>query len=222
MLLWQIKANALRIMFADSDMNFNEQEFADGIVYENSNTREKLVLMEDSIRRALDLYYQYQGGLLSVKNFPHENTLIDLSGEAWVDFPTRIDAEIYRENEDGTRQVVRVFENVSFFWDELLRVVHLTSNIIGNVSYRVWFKTAKRNLPYDVSEMEYDLDELRIPNEVQRMIPYFVKGELYEEDEPNVAMASKNEYIYFIRGMRRPQSRVQTKVKSAPVFKRRV
>lgn len=220
MLLWQIKANALRLMFADSDMNFDEQEFREGIVYENSNTREKLVLMEDSIRRAVDLYFQYQGSLLSVKNFPHENNIIDLSEEFWVGFPTKIDAEVFQIYEEEKR-VVRVIENVSFFWDEFERKVILDANIVGNVSYRVWYKTAQRNLPYDVSEMEFDLNELRIGEEVQRMIPYFIKGELYEEDEPNVALTAKNEYIYFIRGLKKPQGKVQTKVKSAPIFKGR-
>ena len=61
MKLWQIKAEALRLMFADSDMQFSEEEFSEKIVYENFNTADKLVRMEDSIRRAIDLYYIYVG-----------------------------------------------------------------------------------------------------------------------------------------------------------------
>lgn len=219
MLLWQVKANALRLMFADSDMNFDQHDFEEGIVYENSNTREKLVLMEDSIRRAIDLYYQYHGTKVSVGRFRHDGNEIGLLEQEWVGFPTKVDAEIYQTNEDE-RRLVRVIENIPFFWDEFNREIILEKNIIGDVTYRVWYKTAKKNLPYDVSEMEYDLNELRIDEEVQRMIPYFIKGELYEEDEPNVAMAAKNEYIYFVRGLRKAQAKVQTKVKSAPVFRR--
>ena len=61
MKLWEIKAQALRLMFADTDMMFDYTEFENRAVYENVNTREKLVRMEDSIRRAIDLFYEYVG-----------------------------------------------------------------------------------------------------------------------------------------------------------------
>lgn len=59
MKLWEVKAQALRLMFADSDMNFSQAEFEDNTVFDNANTREKLVRMNDSIARAIDIYYQY-------------------------------------------------------------------------------------------------------------------------------------------------------------------
>ena len=59
MKLWEIKAQALRLMFADADIEFSYTEFAEETVYNNANTREKLVRMEDSIRRAIDIYHQY-------------------------------------------------------------------------------------------------------------------------------------------------------------------
>lgn len=59
MILWEIKAQALRLMFADTDVNFSYAEFEDGTIYANSNTREKLMRMNDSIARAIDLYYFY-------------------------------------------------------------------------------------------------------------------------------------------------------------------
>jgi hypothetical protein len=59
MIIWEIKAQALRLMFADTDVNFSYAEFEDGTIYSNSNTREKLMRMNDSIARAIDLYYFY-------------------------------------------------------------------------------------------------------------------------------------------------------------------
>lgn len=59
MILWEIKAQALRLMFADTDVNFSYAEFEDGTIYANSNTKEKLTRMNDSIARAIDLYYHY-------------------------------------------------------------------------------------------------------------------------------------------------------------------
>ena len=59
MKLWEIKAQALRLMFADTDVNFSYAEFEDGTIYANSNTREKIIRMNDSIARAIDMYYQF-------------------------------------------------------------------------------------------------------------------------------------------------------------------
>ena len=59
--LWDIKASALRLMFADTDIKFDKQDFSSGAIYDNGNTRDKLIRMNDSIRRAIDLYFQYCG-----------------------------------------------------------------------------------------------------------------------------------------------------------------
>ena len=50
------------------------------------------------------------------------------------------------------------------------------------------------------------------------MIPYFVKGELYEEDEPAMAQTAYAMYINFLRGLKRPFNKVQTKVRRSQVF----
>ena len=43
MKLWQIKAMSLRIMFADTGIQFSEEEFSSGVLLANGNTREKLI-----------------------------------------------------------------------------------------------------------------------------------------------------------------------------------
>ena len=64
MKLWEIKAQALRIMFSDTSLNFSQTDFESGIILANSNTREKYIRMNDSINRAIDSYFAYCGGIL--------------------------------------------------------------------------------------------------------------------------------------------------------------
>lgn len=62
MTLGEIKVQALRLMFADTDVSFETSELGNtknGVLYTNSNTSEKLTKMEASISRAIDMYYQY-------------------------------------------------------------------------------------------------------------------------------------------------------------------
>ena len=62
MKLWQIKAMSLTYScFAIPTFNLVKNEFSSGILLANGNTREKLVRMDDSIRRAIDRYYDVVG-----------------------------------------------------------------------------------------------------------------------------------------------------------------
>lgn len=220
MKLWEIKAQALRLMFADTDMMFDYTEFENRAVYENVNTREKLVRMEDSIRRAIDLFYEYVGQSQTFASY-----VLDKSEEgAWqneitlaadVGSPTRVDAVV----NDG--RLTHVHNAINFLYDSFDRKIKFEENYVPfaeRLSFNVWYKRAKLNLPPFVDELTYDLNELRIPESAQRMIPYFIKGELYEEDEPNIAAVSKQQYVDFLMTMERPFIRVQTKVKRSKIF----
>ena len=219
MKLWEIKASALRLMFADTDFEFNEDEFREQAVYHNHNTREKLVRMEDSIRRAIDLYYKYTGQITSFETLELRNendkffNEIDLSNIIDMDYPTRVDILF------GSR----VFEQVSFKYNPIKKYIYFTDGNYAiykeNISFRVWYKIKAKNLPMNANEMEFDLDEI-VPDDVQRMIPYYIKGELFEEDEPNLAMVARNEYMLFLNRMKRQFSNVQTKIKRAEIFNR--
>lgn len=233
MKLWRIKANALRLMFADSDMNFDEAEFtADGngnrVVYDNNNTREKLVLMDESISRAIDKYYSIVGESTKLGTFNlklnvdvYENEL-DISTVTDFGFPTRMDVEIYDDDGEGNKTHRLTFKQIDFLFDpNTKQILFYNDNFTDyedNAVFKVFYKTAKQNLPDSPDEITFDLDTLGIPAEVQRHIPYFVKGELYEEDEPNVAEVSMQKYVSFLYGLRKPFSNVQTKVKRSRVF----
>lgn len=223
--LWKIKSEALRLMFADSDMEFNRNEFENGIVYDNHNTREKLVGMEASIRRAIDLYYQYNDTMMLMREaglevegevvFAH----IDPNDFELFGNPIRVDAFIYNKD----KILYKSDQDIEFIWDPIVERILVDINYIGykeDVVFKVWYKAEKINLPFDTLEMEYNLNELYIPEEVQRKIPFYIKGELYEEDEPNLAMQSKNEYIQFIMGLKKKYGKVQKKVKPSPIFTR--
>jgi len=238
MKLWEIKAQALRLMFADTDLQFNEADFTSNAVFDNPNTGEKLVRMNDSIRRAIDVYYQYKGeSTLFTDDIELYQTgdpvvysnyiLTSAISSTKFGFPTRIDLFVYEELEDLTLQLRKQVNEINFDFFETQGQVHFFDadyrDYITNYGYipkfRVWYKTNKVNLPADANDITYDLDTLLfVPSDVQRMIPYFVKGELFEEDEPNMALQSRNLYIQYLMGLRKKFNKTQTKVKSARVF----
>lgn len=223
MKLWQIKANALRIMFADTDLEFSENEFIDGIVYDNPNTREKLIGMDESIRRAIDTYYQFNDRpMLMQKMTLVGNDILETNDIEHFGIPLRIDMKTFLVNNDDVR-LMREDRNLDFYFDEITKDVVLNDSYEydENVKrvFELWFQMDEANLPYDIDELTYDLNDLHIPENVQRRIPLFIKGELYEEDEANLAMSSKQEYIQFVLSLRKKYGKVQKRVKTSPVFK---
>lgn len=221
MKLWEIKAQALRIMFADTDMEFSKDEFEEGVVYDNANTREKLIRMNDAINRAIDLYYQYNGDItrrkvlkLFSENGEYKNYLSPLSQDV-EDFshPTRID--VMPNLDKG----IRKRENISFDFDAISKEIHFPMfdfQAHGDaIDFLLYYKMKRMDIDSTANEMETDLDTLNIPHEVQRKIPLFIKGELYEEDEYQVAQAAKNEYLQFLIGRQRSTfSKVTTRVRN--------
>jgi hypothetical protein len=231
MKLWEIKAQSLRLMFADSDIQFSEAEFTNGAIRLNANTAEKLVRMDDSIRRAIDLYYSYVGEwqritekeLLIVDNV-RQNYIYGFSSD--FGFPTRVDILIYLVKDSGN-QLAQTMNAVNFSFDPITMklefldrdvLVYYTQYTDVAVKFRVFYRMKKLNLPYPVNELTFDLNTLFLPEEVQRKIPFYVKGELYEEDEASMAQNAKREYIAFCAGLRNPSIITQTKVKRSPIF----
>ena len=204
MKLWEIKAQALRLMFADTDINFDESEFQSGKIYDNPNTREKLVRMNDSIMRAIDLFYQYNGemtrtvdvGLFFDEEEEEYKNLLDCSELEDFGFPTRVDIVGDKENLIWQRN------NIEFMYDRISKRIFFTGHEFERkqeeLKFRIYYRMKKFNIPHDVDEMEFDLESLYIPEEVQRQIPKFVKFELFEEDEPQLALAARSEFIEFL------------------------
>lgn len=220
MKLWEIKAQSLRLMFADSDMNFDEHDFTEGIVYNNSNTREKLVRMNDSINRGIDFYYRFVGEPFKKTDFTlTPEGFIDVSIEPLFGVPIKVGLTLY-SSEDKQRMILQE-DSINFNYDELGKRIFFNGNVFTNKPvFSVLYRIKKQNLPMAVSEMEFDLDTLYIPSEVQRMLPYFIKGELYEEDEPSMAYQAKMEFFNFLKNVRKPFAKTQTKVKKSNIFRK--
>lgn len=223
-------------MFADTDVEFSETEFSNGALRANANTRDKLVLMIASIKRGIDLYYSYVGEKQRFSDFALVSETvggvttylneIDLSTNAQLGFPSRIDVYIY-QTVDGINELIQIIDLIDFSYDDIAKKVYFfekdwaayyTDYDDVVLAFKIWYKTKKLNIEDNVNEISYDLNTLYIPEEVQRMLPYFVKGELYEEDEPNLAQNAKNEYIRFLMGLRKPFNHVQTHVRRAKIF----
>ena len=220
MKLWEIKAQALRLMFTDFDIQFNETDFTDGTIYSNPNTRDKLVRMQDSIQRAINLYYQQVGSTTAVEVFDAVENFELTVGE----YPKRIDVLVYETVNEETvlRKEIR---DVSFTFDELTNLVYffdvdyLKEYEEYDVKYRIMYLRSGLVIGTE-NELTYDLNEQNIPQDIQFMIPYFVKGELYEEEDPQIALQARQLYMQFLMGVRKPFGNVQTKVKSSNVFKK--
>lgn len=227
--LWDIKASALRLMFADTDIQFDKQDFSSGTIYDNGNTRDKLIRMNDSIRRAIDLYYQYCGQYgRRTKVQYHEDVYGNLTNilnlDDVLDFgtPSRIDLHFMYMGKE------KVVENVAYYYDHVAKQVMVDINVVGGrlkykkdmFNFSIYYAIKKENLPKDedIDELVYDLNDIHIPEDIQRMIPKYIKSEVYEEDEYALAQVAKNEYIQFLMAYARKFSNVQTRVKS--IFRR--
>lgn len=221
MKLWDIKANALRLMFADSDIMFSEEEFESGAIYENGNTRDKLIRMNDSIARAIDLYYQYCGQYTGKQKVKY---VLDEEGKATyvldISEITNFGSPIKVEVLGNPNIRVRGNENIYYYYDHIKKEITTGFSArekvidLTKVEFMLHYNYAKMNLPDVVDELTFDLDDIFIPLDVQRMIPKYIKGEIYEEDEYAIAQISKNEYIQYLISRERKFGNVQTKVKS--------
>jgi len=216
MKLWEIKAQALRLMFADSEITFSYEDFKQGVIEDNANTREKLIRMDDSIKRAIDMYYSYCGNInKKVKVKYKENTyLLDIDDIEDFGYPTRVDL-VRKSRVIGQ-------EKLDYHYDSLVKEIevvfdnieHLTDLEKQDLDFLLYYEMKRYNLPDNFDKIEYDLDDIFIPQDIQRQIPKYIKGELYEEDEPSMAMISKNEYLGYLINRQKDFSVAQNKVKS--------
>lgn len=219
--LWEVKANALRLMFADSDLSFSKAEFESEVVYFNGNTRDKLTRMNDSIRRAIDLYYQTCGQFVkrkTVKYLVEDGIVTDFLDLTEIDdFGSVSRIDINKNNNlriKGQKDIPYFFNQVD---KEIEILIHIPDTIRKDeIELTLSYYIEDSNLPDDnlINELEFNLDSLNIPSDIQRKIPLYIKGEIYEEDEYALAQSSKNEYIQYLLMHKRKYGGVQTKVRS--------
>jgi len=243
MKLWEIKAQAFKLMFTDSDLQFNESEFVEKVIEQNSNTRDKYIRMHDSINRAIDIFYDYcgdykimadvhlveyvvNGNGLEILNPSQEN--IDLYGPVSYKRELKVshltDLEIPKRIDLKGDYDKRIFEiqNISFYYSPLdgtIKIPDLTvEHLHFNPVFILYYQKKRQYLIGSENEITFDVSTLGIPPDVQRNIPYFMKAELFEEDEVSISMLARNFYTSFLIGRAKNFSNVQTKVTRAKVF----
>jgi hypothetical protein len=230
----EIKLQALRIMFADSDVSFTQAEWDNNVLSSNPNTRDKLIRMDDSIRRGIDMFYNIRGEETSRLE---QKTLFAASGVYYnkldfssqptnFGFPTRIDVKVIDVTDQAAPVTIIDKNQISYIFNSQDKLVFFEDDFANYynsydyyvVYFTVWYKVARQNLPLTYTESTYDLDTIKIPSEVQRALPFYIKSELYEEDEFNVAQLARQQFVQVISALRKPFNKVQTKVKRAKVF----
>lgn len=213
MLLGEIKLMALRLMFADTDITYDIAQMED--YYSNNNTREKLMRMNDSINRAISLYYQRVGSLRGVH-------VINLEASG-TGYSNRVNLPAQISNVDNVLKV-RItplysypISNADFEFDGTTLVLTnllptITESQKNSITIEAFVEYKKSFVNSSDSDVGLDLDTLHIPTDVQLAIPNYVKGELYEEDEPQMALYAKNEYLNFLTLVKKPQIIKQQRV----------
>lgn len=219
MKLGEIKLMALKLMFVDTDITYNISDIEE--YYNNNNTREKLIRMNDSINRALNLYYQ-RVGLPRAK----KTVVLDGEGDGSTYFLNSI-SDLYAQIPDLYNVLkVRIlstykssiynadfeFNDGEIVFTNLHRYITETEN--ENMTIEVFYETVPRYIENTDVDTEFDLDTINIPNEIQFEIPKYVKGEMYEEDEPQMALYAKNEFLNYLQFVKKPHIIKQQKVKT--------
>lgn len=237
MKLWEIKAQALRLMFADSDIQFSQNEFTNGTIANNPNTSEKLIGMNASIARAIDVYYTYNKEQTKIWNdVPLVYTSEEVDGEMVYTFENKLDKTTmpsdfaYPTRVDllEDKEYIHAQSDIDFYYDENSNEIRFYEQDFASyysdearlaMKFRVYYKIDIKNIDTTIgaTNVTYDVSvETNVPEDVQRMIAYYVKGELFEEDEFDIARIAKQEYMAYVANRPRKRfSKVQTKVKQS-------
>jgi hypothetical protein len=141
-------------------------------------------------------------------------------------FPTRIDVKVIDVTDQAAPVTIIDKNQISYIFNSQDKLVFFEDDFANYynsydyyvVYFTVWYKVARQNLPLTYTESTYDLDNIKIPAEVQRALPFYIKSELYEEDEFNVAQLARQQFVQVVSALRKPFNKVQTKVKRAKVF----
>lgn len=219
MKLGEIKLMALKLMFSDTDITYNIADMEQ--YYSNNNTRDKLIRMNDSINRALSLYYQRvglprakksvvldaEGGtstyfLNSIANLPAQIT--DLQNVLKVRISSPYRAPLYNADFE--------FDGTEIVFTNLYRYVTATEK--ENMTIDIFYEQKPKYVASDDSDTSFDFDDINIPTEIQLEIPKYVKGEAYEEDEPQMALYAKSEYLNYLQLVKKPKVIKQQKVRT--------
>lgn len=180
----EVRAEALRLMFSDSDVNVDiEQEDALGsrvglsLLEEDENIGPFLRNMRGSVNRCF--------AVIEAKGVLPDRTVLVLPSVQGMISSFELPQDCYtpirlaRYGEDGA------FGNVAFE-RQGDRVIIPDYDV--DSTYLLVYKPKIRRLPFGVD----DFDELDLPDNVASFIPFYVKGELFRDEEPGEAGEARN------------------------------
>ncbi len=162
----EVKKNALRLMGVIPDT-------VNG-VYSESNIRDYLIGMDESILRAIDRM-KVLGKLPTMIK-----ALDNVEENGYYSIPIL--------DTIGLGEVVSVKKRID------CDIVNVPFAIMDNNIYLYIDKDGSYYIEYLIS-IDSPIDdnaEIPVPNELARMIPYYIKAELYEEEEPSLSAQSRN------------------------------
>lgn len=181
----EIRAEALRLMFSDSDVEVDiEQDDALGsrvglsLLEDDENIGPFLKNMRGSVNRCFSII-ESKGVL------PDRTALVSPSsyGEAFARFTLPTDCyspvRLALYSDDG------VFGNVAF---ERQGADIIVPSYDASAIYTLVYKPKIERLTSYVR----DFDELDVPDNIASFIPFYIKGELFRDEEPNEAGEARN------------------------------
>lgn len=203
MKLGSIKIEALRLMFAGYNVDYQEDELT--TLEDDDNYGTYLKSMNSSINRCFDR-------LRSLGKQPKKSINLTYDPETDDDFYIEYDL-------DST-----TFDNV----DKINRIIWKDDRgkVIRDFEYELEARTIIiKNMYSGTYKMIYlekfpfittlqDTEELTIDDELARIIPYWIKGELYEEDEPELAQQARQLFEFYLSNLYEEDEVHQTKVKN--------
>ena len=219
MKLGEIKLMALKLMFVDTDITYDISDMEE--YYNNNNTRDKLIRMNDSINRALNLYYQRVGLPRAKKEVTLDqeggtstyyfNSIADLSAQI-PDLQNVLKVRISSPYKSTLYNANFEFEGNEITFTDLYRYV--TSTEAENLTIEIFYEKKPLYVTSNDEDATFDFDDLNIPTDIQLEIPKYVKGEAYEEDEPQMAMYAKSEFLNYLQLVKKPKVIKQQKIRN--------
>lgn len=203
MRLGDIKAEALKLMFADYDTDIIAENIPD--LEGQEDLRSYLINMNGSINRCFS-------DLESKRVLPVKTRQLEASEGIAGAFSVRFDLDALISDFSDIARVV--YENVGEYCGEMAYRREGNTLILDGFDFDGEYRLLYYPRIPRVSQATGELTELPIPDEIAAFIPYFVKGELYREDEINDAAEARNWYEAAMEQIVTARSGRQTRVRT--------
>lgn len=205
MILGEIKIEALRLMFMDSDDEYSIDYLNRGIYMNNEVYKPYLVKMIGSINRCFASIEDKgvlptQAVTIPLAN-GFANGQIDLSSIVdYYNIERVLGENKYQYDNDCEFDIV----------GNMLRIKDYDPKTVYTILYKPKIQRISASTNNDI-----DLKDIGVPDNIAAYIPYFIKGDLYREDEPAEANEARNWYEQAMAEIMNKQVSRQSRVQSS-------